>query len=69
MIKFSLEQNRITVGKQLPQNERGDSIWPYHHALETSTICSILQIICKAHLTKNHSAGTFEQNNTNVYDF
>jgi hypothetical protein len=32
---------------------------------QTSTIRSILQIICKADLEKSHSAGTFEQNNAN----
>jgi hypothetical protein len=35
---------------------------------QTSTICSILQIICKAHLKKSHSAGTFEQNNADLDD-
>ena len=35
---------------------------------QTSTIRSILQIICKAHLEKSHSAGTFEQNNANFDD-
>jgi hypothetical protein len=38
------------------------------HYKQTSTIRSILQIICKAHLEKSHSAGTFEQNNANFDD-
>jgi hypothetical protein len=35
---------------------------------QTSTIRGILQIICKAHLVKSHSAGTFEQNNVKFAD-
>jgi hypothetical protein len=41
-------------------------IYAFFRTMQTSTIRSILQIICKAHPEKCHSAGTFEQNNANL---